>query len=47
MNQSIRVMDEVVIAPPYGAENCSSKNAQVLNRVRKVVGLKRYDNDMI
>ncbi|RLN98803.1 hypothetical protein BBJ28_00017360 [Nothophytophthora sp. Chile5] len=36
---NIRVMDDVVIKPPYQPQNCVSANTQVLSRVKKVVGL--------
>jgi hypothetical protein len=36
---SIRVMGDVLIKAPYQIQSCSSSNAQVLSRVKKVVCL--------
>ncbi|TYZ64708.1 hypothetical protein PybrP1_011061 [[Pythium] brassicae (nom. inval.)] len=35
--QTIRVMTDVVIKPPYQPQNCVSENAQALSRVKKVL----------
>ncbi|XP_062894903.1 protein LSM12 homolog A-like isoform X1 [Mobula hypostoma] len=35
--KSIIVMDEVVIVPPYQAENCRGKEGSALSHVRKIV----------
>jgi protein LSM12 len=35
--QNIRVMEEVLIKPPYQPQNCVSSNTQVLSRIKKVV----------
>lgn len=34
---NIRVMEEVLIKPPYQPQNCVSSNAPVLSRIKKVV----------
>ncbi|GLE11186.1 hypothetical protein PINS_up023524 [Pythium insidiosum] len=35
--QSIRVMEDVLIQPPYEPQNCVSANTQVLARVKRVL----------
>ncbi|TMW66485.1 hypothetical protein Poli38472_004250 [Pythium oligandrum] len=35
--QNIRVMEEVLIKPPYQPQNCVSSNTQVLSRIKKVL----------
>jgi hypothetical protein len=38
---AILVMESVLIVEPYGADNCSSQNAQQLARIQKIVCLRR------
>lgn len=35
--KDIVVMDEVKIVPPYGPENCTGKEGQLLSHVKKIV----------
>lgn len=35
--KDIVVMDEVKIVPPYGPENCTGKEGQLLNHVKKIL----------
>lgn len=37
--KNIIVMDDVIISPPYQAENCKGKEGSALSHVRKIVSM--------